>query len=132
MKRRGFLGFLGGAAVAGPGMVKEAAAQTLADLSVSGVGGSLVGGLGYGVPSAQQTSMAPWAADRLAKLVGRTAAQHAFYKARTEVYKLVPDLAANRSMALHRKIGLQRDRDYERSLEGEHSSLEATIAGWFD
>lgn len=133
MKRRGFLGFLGGAAVAGPSMAKQAVAATIADLNVAG----LVGGIptpDWGAPTGtmQGSYDHSWQIARLAKLALRTAAQHEWHRRRTGVHALDPDLAGYRSFALHFKIGMQRDRNYERSLAYDKTELEAQIAGWFD
>jgi hypothetical protein len=134
MRRRGFLGFMGGAAVAGPSMAKQALAQSVGDLSLGGIGMSY-GGLGVPLPAsmgARSISSASWAASNLAKLVGRSAAQHAFHRKRIQPVALDPDLASYRSMSLGARISMQRDRDYERSIEQERGYLEATIAGWFE
>lgn len=131
MKRRGFLGFMGGAAVAGPGMVKEAAAKTLADLSLGGIGG-FPPSSPYPSGAINSLGQMEWASKELAKLGLRPAAQHAFHKRRTQVHSLDPDLASYRSIALHRKISIQRERQYERELRETKSYFEATVAGWFD
>ena len=134
MKRRSFLGFLGGAAVAGPSMAKQAVAATLSDMSVAGLsGGLLQQGLAQPVGGyASSVGHLEWAATQLAKLGMRTAEQHAFHVRRQSVSTLDPDLASYRSMALHQKISIQRQRDYWRSLEHERGYLQATIAGWFE
>lgn len=132
MKRRGFLGFLGGAAVAGPSMAKQAVSAGLNDLSLGGAAGSLSSGnwAGYSVVSGSGPNQ--WASNEMAKLLGRTAAQHAFHKRQISIHALDPDLAGYRSFALHEKIRLQREREYRRSLESSRSIFEAHIAGWFD
>lgn len=134
MKRRGFLGILGGAAVAGPSMAK-AALTTIADTSVVGLSGGVPvpdwGAPGYASPGIP-VSDSSWQIGRLAKLIARTAEQHDWHRRRTAVQSLDPDLAVNRSMALHMKIAIQRDRNYARGLEYERSDLEAQIAGWFN
>lgn len=129
MRRRGFLGFLAGGAVAAPGMAKQAVAASLSDLSVPSamaVPPMMMGGV------ASSASSSAWASSGLRKLLGRTAAQHAFHQRRTNVMALDPDLASYRSFALHRKISIQRERQYWRELHSERSWLEATISGWFD
>lgn len=133
MKRRGFLGLMGGAAVAGPSMAKQAAA-TMADLSLPGMpraellGAVVQSGYGYdGAPGGNDR-----ARNSLAKLLGRSAAQHAFHKKRLMITQLDPDIAGYRSFSMSAKIAMQRDRDYERDLEGERSRFEAILAGWFD
>lgn len=130
MKRRNFFGFAAGAAIAGPKMAKHAVAETLGDLSLA----LPSTGLGYGGGMPQVTSDSgsnQWAFNNLAKLVGRTAEQHAYFKRQQFVNALDPDLASYGSMSLSARIAMQRERDYERSLNGEKGYLEATIKGWF-
>lgn len=130
MKRRGFLGFLAGGAVAAPGMAKQAVASSMADLSLEGISGSVVGDGSFGPVAV--IGQSDWAAKSLAQIVGRTAQQHEYFKRRTRVDRLDPDLATYRSLALHAKIAMQRDRDYQRHLESERGYFEAVVAGWFD
>lgn len=126
--RRGFLGFLAGAAVAGPGVVKQTAAATMADLQLNGIAGTLAfDGIGHVDGGGEH-----WAARELAKLVGRSAAQHAFHKRRMSVHALDPDLVGYRSFSLAAKINIQRERNYANSLEDNRDYLGARIAGWFD
>lgn len=135
MKRRGFLGMFAGAVVAGPSMAKQAAAETLAGLNVNALSGGIASQSGEFPPyggAVSSSGMNNWASNELAKLGLRTASQHEFYKRRMTVHMLDPDLASFRSFALHQKIRMQRERDYERSLEGQKSQYLATIAGWFD
>jgi len=134
MRRRGFLGFLGGAAVAGPSMAKQAVAATLSDMSVAALsGGVLDQGLSQPIGGFASTSgHLEWAATQLAKIGMRTAEQHAYHARRQAVVTLDPDLAGYRSMALHQKLSIQRERNYWRGLEHERGYLQATIAGWFE
>jgi len=132
MKRRGFLGFLAGGAVAGPGMAKQAAAATLADLNVAALAGGIPGeDQGYGAPFPMPGDQSGWAQMQLAKLLSRTAEQHAHFKRRQRVHTLDPDIASYRSIALHQKIAMQRERDYARNLRDERDNLQAHILGWF-
>lgn len=135
MKRRNFLGMFAGAAIAGPSMVKSAAAETLAGLNVTALSGGIASQFGEAAPyggAVVSGGMNHWASAEIAKLGLRTASQHEFYKRRMAVHTLDPDLASFRSFALHQKIRMQRDRDYERSLEAQKSQYLAIIAGWFD
>lgn len=50
MKRRGFLGLIGGAAVAGPSMAKQAVAATLADGHLVGIATAANDFVGGGYP----------------------------------------------------------------------------------
>lgn len=129
MKRRGFLGLLAGGAVAGPSMVKSAAAQTMADLSLDKMG-VLGGAINQGpstMPSAGSTN---WAVKALADLVGRTAAEHARQRRRMNIFGLDPDIAAHRSVSLATKVRWQRLRSYADNLENERGWLEREIAGY--
>lgn len=134
MKRRAFFGFLGGAAVAGPGAVKRAAAQTLADLNV-GAGSAglyppemvemvgsfdsdIVGGLSEVMQLRRD----------LAKLMGKSAEQRQREMRQRFVDRLDPDIAALHSVALGRKMDMQRVRDYERYQERERSWIERRLA----
>jgi len=134
MKRRGFLGFLGGAAIAGPSMAKQAVAATVADLNLAGLSGGIPvpdydGPVGQAIGG---SGAKEWAVARLAKLAIRTAEQHDYHRRSVRPNMLDPDIASYRSIALHQKIRMQRDRDYVRGLEQERASLQGAIAGWFD
>ena len=135
MKRRGFLGFLAGGAVAAPAMAKQAAAS-MADLSLphglamtqglSSAAGQLVGG--YPTDPGKLWSPASEAADlgqMLLDLMGRK--DHEERAAKQYINGLDPDLAVNRSMALHAKMAIQRRREYWRSVETERSWLQQRI-----
>jgi hypothetical protein len=115
-------------------MAKQAVAATMNDTLLAGVTGNISGDYWGGGPVETTAGLGPqdWALSRLAKLGVRTAAQHAFHMRRQNVHVLDPDLAGNRSMALHAKIRLQREREYWRSINGERGYLEAQIAGWFE
>lgn len=131
MKRRGFLGLLGGAAVAGPGMAKQA----ISDLSIGNVlkeAGIAQGGvfstLGDTVAGASAAAEGDWLQRELAKVLGLTAAQHAKEMREMSVVALDPDIASYRAVALHRKISLQRERDYWRRINERRGWLEERIA----
>jgi hypothetical protein len=121
MKRRGFFGVMAGAAVAGPGMAKEAINQISLDslnLSGGGVLGQTLGTGGYakqaGVFGAvDEVSQAQGMVKRL---VGMTAAQRAAHKRRFHVGQLDPDIASYRSIALHAKIDWQRERNLDAAI----------------
>jgi hypothetical protein len=122
MKRRGFFGFAAGAAVAGPGMAKEAMNE-LTKLSLSGaaegagfasLAGQTTKGLrAYDVASGMMgfpTDPTVYATDMVSKLIGITAAQRARLKAQQHVSQLDPDIASYRSLSLTAKIDMQRER----------------------
>lgn len=130
MKRRGFLGLLGGAVVTGPSMAKEAVAQTMADLSVPGVG------IPYGMGELSQSITTATSSfdkrshlqDQLAKLLGKTAADKLREKRQTGVNMLDPDLASMRSFSLSARMRIQQDRNYERMIEQERGWIERRLA----
>lgn len=128
MKRRGFLGLMGGALAAGPSMAKEAVTQTMADLSVPGVG--IPYGMG-GMPG-QTSSNAPYderehLQGQLSKLLGKSAAEKLREKKTMGVNMLDPDLASMRSFSLSARMRIQQDRNYERMLEQERSWIERRL-----
>ena len=132
MKRRGFLGFAAGAAVAGPGMAKQAiekAAIELADLQIPGnypgapIGLALQSGIGSTIDSAVR------AQDILAQIAGMTPFLRAKYKGRTPVNALDPDIASYRSIALHAKIDWQKERNLDSILRERKGWWEKVAAG---
>lgn len=136
MKRRNFLGFLGGAAVAGPGMVKEAAAKATADLAL---GHGALGGLSYAgsapMPSygiAAQSGMIDQiirAKTMLDKLAGMTAEQRARHKARLHVGALDPDLASYHSLSIGARMDMQRERQLDRLIKERRGMFEILATG---
>lgn len=133
MKRRNFLGFLGGAAVAAPAMA-QSAAQSLTTAGLpEGINTSL---LNYAAGSSYPGN-APSGPDRaadalkaLTRLGMRTQDQHAFYRREVHVGGLDADLATFKSFSLSAKISIQRDRNYERELEHKKQTLQAVLSGW--
>lgn len=138
MKRRGFLGFLAGGAVAGPGMVKAAAEQTLAGLSVDG---GMSGPEGWAPPmpnyvsggtistatlAGQLSNVAHMQAD-LARLLGKSEARKRRERASINVHALSPDIAALRSVSLTRKVAMQRELNYAASEDHERRWIERAI-----
>lgn len=123
MKRRGFLGFLGGAAVAGPGMAKEIAAKAAAELSVGS--GAM---LGSGFASTPMSAFGEMAGQMPPSLLQRatssvnllrslTGEQRAELRRRFgEVHRLDADLASYHSMSMGARMEMQRDRNVEAFL----------------
>ena len=91
MKRRGFLGFLAGGAVAGPSMAKQAVSATMADMSLSGVAVSGMGMLSGDVPSQAPDDYNNWAS-RMAKLAIRSRSEHQERQRQMYCNALDPDL----------------------------------------
>jgi len=137
MKRRAFLGFLGGVAVAGPQAAKSAAEMTMADLNLPGIG--LLGGSGgYGaLASAGDSSVrsynhVDWAKSSLKMLTGLKTPEIERKKLEYHVHQLDPNIAALRSVALVSKIRVSRDAQFAQSQHRERSYLEGIIAGWWE
>lgn len=132
MKRRTFFGFMGGAAVAGPSMAKQAVTASLSDLGVglsNPFGPSVPPSGGYEV--AQSGGEVEYATRRLGifrRLVG-SREWLARRKREFQPYALDPDLARYRSFSLAAKIHIQRERDFKRWLDREANWLERRIAG---
>ncbi len=138
MKRRGFFAFAGGAAVAGPGMVKEAAAKAAQEMALGGrmlAGGSNIVG-SAGAPIGYAQASASGLIDRvlhgnnmLAKIVGMTAAQRAKFKRDQPIYAIDPDIAGYRSISLSAKLDWQRERQLERAINERKSIWQRMAEG---
>ncbi len=135
MNRRKILGFLGGAAVAGPSMAKAAAVQGIDALSLGGIGqaGTIISG-GYGVanpagsgPVDGDYNPLAWARKDLARFLGKTTEQLLREKNGIQVMALDPDLAAMRAISLDAKVRIQRDRIHKRNQEQERDWIEQRI-----
>ena len=132
MKRRGFLGFLGGAAVAGPGMAKAAAAQGMEAMSLGNSTG-LLSAVGYAGEAIASNDPYPgalhpsdpkhWVQRQLAEFMGRTAEELLEQRLNTQVHALDPDLAVNRSFSLATKVRMQRDRNFEANRASHKRSI---------
>lgn len=133
MKRRNFLGFMGGAAVAGPSMAK-AGIESLAVPSLGNAANQIVGGtIASGIRGPEEPhDPLGWAKKDLARLLNKSAAQIMREKQGIQVTMLDPDLAAMRSLSLDTKIRIQRDRLYARSQEQERGWLEQRIKDLMD
>lgn len=132
MKRRGFLGFIGGAAVAGPSMAKAAVATGVEGLSIGNAAGFIGGAPDapyYGsVQSAGSGEVPPthphhWVQRQLADFMGATSEELQEQRLRTPVHMLDADLAVNRSYSLAAKMRIQRDRDFERNRAAQKRSI---------
>lgn len=136
MKRRGFLGMLGGAAVAGPAMAKEAAVQ-LAGLATPGIGAgagaNLAGNIGFAAKGRTIGRDAEWdpladAKRDLARLLGKSASELAKERRAFNISALDPDLAVARSFSLDFKYRTQQSRMHARMVENERTWIERRIA----
>jgi hypothetical protein len=137
MKRRGFLGFLGGAAVAGPSMAKQAVASGLEAMQVGGgmdamakgspwvAGQSLAENIGYEEPSPMDDDH--WTQRQLREFLGMSDEEKKHRRSEQHVHALDPDLVANRSFSLSAKLRIQRDRDFARSMANQEHYLRREI-----
>lgn len=133
MKRRGFLGFLGAAAVAGPGMAKAAAAQGMEAMSIgptlSSMGIAINAPFGGDSIKGLQDEYDPiaWAKRDLARFFGKSAERLLTERLQTNVAYLDPDIAGMRSLSLTTKVRMQRDRNFERAQAGERDWLKMRL-----
>lgn len=134
MKRRGVLGFLGGAMVAGPGMAQQALSGGLEGLSLGGGGMVEMAGAtaSYYTGSTKAEidggyDPLEWPKRELADFLGRSAADLARERLETHVGFLDPDIAGMRSIALQAKIRMQRDRAFERNRAQQRGWLERQL-----
>ena len=135
MRRRGLLGLLGGAVVAGPSMAKQAIASGLEGLSMGQTGlGALASAGSYGlnekqpypVPQEEYDPVA-WAKRDLAEFMGKSASDLLRERLETSVDRLDPDLACMQSLALQAKLRIQRDRNFERNRQQHQIWLERRL-----
>ena len=134
MKRRGFLGSVVGAAVAGPSMAKQAIASGMEGLNLGGVEmlekGVSIGGMGYAsATNAADGSYDPleWPKRELSDFLGRSASDLLRERLETRVHQLDPDIACMQSIALQAKIRMQRDRTFERNRARQRGWLERQL-----
>jgi hypothetical protein len=138
MKRRGVLGLLGGAAVAGPSMAKQAVATGLEAMQVGGgmdatatgspwaTGRSLGVDIGYEPPSPMDADH--WLQVELREFLGMSDEEKKRLRSELHVHALDPDLVANRSFSLSAKLRIQRDRDFARSMVNREQYIRRQIA----
>lgn len=137
MKRRSFFGFAAGAAVAGPGLAKAAAAKVVQDLALGQGANALAGsGMigypepGYGLAAAQgPLDNILRAKSMLDKLTGMSAAKRAEIKRRLHVGALDPDLAGYHSLSIGTRIDMQRERNLEKMIAERRGVFERMAIG---
>jgi len=131
MRRRGFLGFMGGAAVAGPSALKQAA-EDMVGLSRSAALSPGVGGFSALAHDQPGDANALTGLLREHKLLGMirnlTTDQRNELRQRTWVDRLDPDLASYASFSLSAKIAMQRERNVDARLAHRKGWLERVIA----
>jgi hypothetical protein len=107
-------------------MLKTAAAQTMADLSLTGMG------IAVGDPYPDGFAIGgsnDWAVKGLAELLGRTALDHARAKREFHIGGLDPDIASLQSVSLSAKLSMQRERSYAAHLSSQRGYFERMIEG---
>jgi hypothetical protein len=140
VKRRGFLGFLAGGAVAAPAMAQHAV-NSIGQASIgipidAGVLGfaSQAAGSGYSNVKEAYDTFSPQdhARASLLKLVGKSAELIAYEKRQQSVYQVDADIAAMRSLAMHAKVRMQRERNWQAQQNSQKDYLSRVIDGWFE
>lgn len=132
MKRRGFLGFMGGALAAGPSMAKQAAVgiESLALPTIPYPEEAIEGWGGPAGLSTGEHDHLKWMRDRIAGLTGMSAEERRDRMETMSVTQFDPDIAVNRSMALHAKVREQKRRNFEQSRGRELRHLNRELAEW--
>lgn len=130
MNRRSLLRFFGGAAVAGPAAVSQAA-EASSKVSLSGLA----------VPKPHETFSLYTYNPRDPREVAEEAIREEFEEIRQEVVErrrqrhsvnaLDPNIASLRSVSLPNKIRMTRDIDFDRNRRRRRIDLEGIIAGWW-
>jgi hypothetical protein len=137
MKRRGVLGLLGGAAVAGPSMAKQAVATGLEAMQVGGGGAHVTENglwsgrtrgvdIGYETPSPMDADH--WLQEELREFLGMSDEEKKRLRSELHVHALDPDLVANRSFSLSAKLRIQRDRDFARAMVNREQHIRRELA----
>lgn len=127
MKRRAFLGFLGGAAVSGPTVAKAAAADMSSLALIPGAGDMPDQPMGYASASGSNSL----AKEALKRFLGKTAEQIAYEKRHYHVAMLDPNVGSLRSVALRHKIEMSRAIGYAKRERLEEANLRGHIKGWW-
>ncbi len=129
MKRRSFLGLLGGAAAAGPSNVANAVTPQALKLRHLGIAGTLAR-VDEAEPS--DAGRVEHAKQRLKQLIGWGSEARAMRRRRYWLDGLEPDVAALRSVALSQKVRISRRIAFERDEATQQSYLEGVIAGLWE
>lgn len=120
--------------MAGPGMVKDAAASIAQDMALS-KGGMLAAVPDSFIPGASSSSLTnplaaiTRAADMLSKTRALTREDLSRKKRNIAVYALDADIATYRSISLQAKIDWQRDRELARIIENRKHQWSKMLLG---
>lgn len=124
MKRRSFLGLLGGAVAAGP--------QSLGDLSLERMGiTTQLATRSMEEPVGSNAGQQRWAKDRLKEIMGWPDKAVSLRKKTSYLHGLDPDVAALRSVSLTNKVRMSRELQFQRDLEAEKARLFGIVEGWW-
>ena len=134
MKRRNFLSFLGGAAVAGPTAARAAASTIgMADLAPLGVNMLGSGSMGQAAVGAYDTyDHINYAKEGLKKLVGLSSIARERRKREHYFQGLDPDTASLRSISLTSKIKIAKERSFEAQERNQRSYFQGVIDGLWE
>lgn len=129
--RRNFFGFMGGAAVAGPSVVKKASEMVPSDLKlpVTDIGDSYE--LATDVSRVVSPETKTHYAKVLTRLIGLTPYQKGELRRRYPVYELDVNVATLRSVNLGTKIRMSRDILFEKDLKRQRNFAEGILSGLF-
>lgn len=128
MRRRGFLGTMLAGVAAAPSAVLKSAGVAESGIGLGGMAAPVAGLVSsMGVPNSISGSR-NWALESLTRLkMLKTIAPSWFEQSRRQqshnVYVLDVDLASLRSVSPAMKIAIQRERQFQRSIELEERSL---------
>lgn len=133
MKRRSFFGLAAGAAVAGPSVLRETAAQVLTPTGLGDLAGLVGGGGGqYAINEtfdAKEADPVTHATTMLRNIVGITAEHRSRLKSGQHIALLDPDIASYRSISMSAKIDWQRERAVNALLSERRSFWQSILDG---
>jgi hypothetical protein len=130
VQRRGFLGLLAAAPIAGPVIAREAAASA----GAMPVGSSFaIDAMRSDCTPCSPSSNKEWAEQTIKRVFDRKwiDERREWYLKRRVVGVLDPDLASSRSFSLSTAIRIQRQRDFERYLAVEQEEAKSTFLSAF-
>lgn len=128
--RRGFFGGMVGAAVAGPSLVKQAAAQALSGGASNGLNSAIgLGSAGYTTAVNAAYDHGTWLRDRVKQLRGMSADERREAILRMGWDLDLAEVSTLRSVSDRQKMAMLAERRFERQRSQELSSLLRELAG---